>query len=602
VAAEHGSSDLSARARDDLQKLGAALELRGDDVLRRTSLRTAGAELSSELLSSFEQFNRRSTASLGRWLAGESDAVAKDAGKDTWQFYGEMAARHELALNEIIRRCLAWRDAVAETMRELADEIGSSPAALERALQTLQFSLEYSLVRIAKSIDAERQRTHGELAFITTHDPLTGLPNQSLIIDRTEQLLLRARRHKTPVAALIVRLENLEALNETLGRDSGDELLRAAAERLDGCVRDTDALGRVGEGEFAVVVEGDEVGGGPTALAERISEALLEPFALAGHAGGVTLSSCIGVAVGARTSAEALIRDADLAMRHARCEGGHGLAVFERGMERAMEQRRALEIDVRDALARGELKLAYQPIVALSDMGVIGVEALLRWTHPILGPVSPTTLIPLLEEHDLIVEVGGWVLHEACRFAAATRGRRRPVSTSVNISGRQLDNDELLSHVRRALGATGLDARALTLEITETTLMRNVEVALRTLCSLRDLGVRIAIDDFGTGYSSLSHLQQFPVDELKIDRSFVGRLDGNDADPTLVRTMLQLGRELSIRTVAEGIETPGQLAALREAGCDHGQGFLFARPLDAAATRAVLGAGTLSGAATTASA
>jgi diguanylate cyclase (GGDEF)-like protein len=580
-------------ADQGVARIGAALERRSEDVLRRTIERIKDTQLPDALRGRFEQFNVRSTVAFAQWLKGESRAVAREAGQDTWQFYGSMSAQHEVSLQEIVLRCLAWRDAVAETIRESAAELAIDRRERERALHTLQLSLEYSLVRIAKAIDSERERTDHELAFVSTHDRLTGLPNRSLIIDRTEQLLIRARRYGTPVAALILGLDNLKSLIETLGRDRGEELLRAVAERLDTCVRDTDVLGRIGEDEFVVIVEEDAMSHGPLVLAQRLRDVLGDPFALSGDSGGVSVSSSIGVAVGLRSSAEALIRDADIAMRHAKWDGRHGLALFEPGMEQAVEHRRELELDLRDALARRELQLAYQPIVAIADMRVTGMEALLRWTHPHRGPVPPSTFIPLLEENELIVEVGRWVLEEACRFAVACSESGHPIQIAVNVSARQLDNEQLVTQVRGALAASGLAAGRLTLELTETTLMRNVEVAARTLCALRELGVRVAIDDFGTGYSSLSHLQRFPIDELKIDRSFVSRLDGDDADSTLVQTMLQLGRALSIQTVAEGIETASQLTILRDAACDQGQGFLMARPLDGAAAMALLRAPTL---------
>ncbi|HWX95788.1 MAG TPA: diguanylate cyclase, partial [Solirubrobacteraceae bacterium] len=466
-----GAPAIDEGTRSDTRSLGRELERHRSDVLERTIERIGDARLDREVLGRFEQFNVRSTVALARWLAAESLAVARKAGKDTWQFYGEMSTRHEVPVNVIIRRCLAWRDAVADTLTEIAAEQGVRPAALEYALGTLTLSLEYSLVRIAKSADSERDRTDDRLAFAATHDAPTGLPNRSLILDRTDQLLIRSRRHGTPVAALAIGLDDLKSITEVLGHDRTDDVLRAIAERMDGCVRDTDALGRIGEDEFIVIVEEHEEGDGALLLAERIRAALGAPFPCAGRAGHVTVSAHVGVAAGVRSSAEELIRDAGTAMHHARCEGHQRVAVFEPGMERAREHRHQLRVDLRTALANSEMALAYQPIAALADLRITGMEALLRWSHPTRGVVPPATFVPLLEEHEMIVEVGAWVLQEACRFGAECQ-RLGPTQISVNVSGRQLDHEQLLSQVCNALSANRLDANRLTLELTETTLMR----------------------------------------------------------------------------------------------------------------------------------
>jgi EAL domain-containing protein (putative c-di-GMP-specific phosphodiesterase class I) len=257
-------------------------------------------------------------------------------------------------------------------------------------------------------------------------------------------------------------------------------------------------------------------------------------------------------------------------------------------MQDTVQNRMELEMDLREALGNDEFYLAYQPTLDLSDMSPTGVEALIRWKHPVRGIVQPNDFIPLLEETGLITEVGKWVLDEACRQGAAWRAAGHAVGMAVNVSGRQLDTDQLIADVEGALAHSGLEPAALTIEITETTLMRNVEETARRLAAVKQLGVRIAIDDFGTGYSSLAHLQRFPVDALKIDRSFISGLRHNQEGETLIHTLVQLGKALSLETFAEGIELPQELSFLQDQRCDSGQGFLFARPLDAAATETFL--------------
>ena len=424
---------------------------------------------------------------------------------------------------------------------------------------------------------------------MATHDALTGLPNRTLILDRTDQMLVRARRHNTPVAALFIGLDNFKSVNETLSHGAGDELLRSVAERLDGAVRDTDALGRLGGDEFVVIAEELSLTEGPELIAERLQQALKQPFTLAGaQETHLTVTASIGIATVPRASAEEFLRDADIAMYQAKWDGKNRCVAFESGMQDAVHSRMELEIDLRDALSNREFFLVYQPTFDLRDMSPTGVEALIRWRHPTREIVQPNDFIPLLEETGLIIEVGAWVLNEACRQGAIWRQAGHPIGMAVNVSGRQLDDDELVGDVRKALAESGLDASALTLEITETTLMRNADATARRLTDIRELGVRIAIDDFGTGYSSLAHLQQFPVDALKIDRSFISRITQSPEGETLIHTLVQLGKALSIETLAEGIEQQEELSLLQAESCDSGQGFLFARPMDADAAETFL--------------
>ncbi len=529
--------------------------------------------------------------------------MSRKARREAGHIFGQLAAQRAAPLNEVSKRGMYWRDAVSEVLRESAAELGVSSQALSHALAVVQFGLDVSLLRMCENSETERQRTdeelerrqeelerrQEELAFMATHDALTGLPNRTLILDRSRQMLMRARRHKTPVAVLFVGLDNFKSINETYSRSAGDELLRAVAERLDGAVRDTDALGRLGGDEFVVIAEELSPTEGPELIAERLREALKEPFRLAGeHDARVSVTASIGIATVARSSAEEFLHDADIAMHQAKWDGKNRFAVFASGMKDAVQSRMELEMDLRDALSNDEFFLVYQPTFKLSDLSPTGVEALIRWRHPSRDVVQPNDFIPVLEETGLIIEVGKWVLDEACRQGAIWREVGHLIGMAVNVSARQLDSDEFVDDVRNALSESGLDASALTLEITETTLMRNVEEAARRLTAIRELGVRIAIDDFGTGYSSLAHLQQFPVDALKIDRSFISRQTENPEGESLIHTLVQLGKALSIETLAEGVEQPQELSMLQREHCDSGQGFLFARPLDADAAETFL--------------
>jgi diguanylate cyclase (GGDEF)-like protein len=390
------------------------------------------------------------------------------------------------------------------------------------------------------------------------------------------------------VAALFIDLDNFKSINDTLGHHVGDELLRGVAARLDGIVRDVDALGRLGGDEFVVVAGDMSLQSGAELVAERLLDALAEPFTLGEERVPVTVTASIGIATGDRTSAGELLRDADIAMYRAKWGGRNRYVLFESGMADAVQSRMELEMDLRAALENDEFFLAFQPTFNLQDMTPTGLEALIRWHSPTRGVVQPDDFIPLLEETGLISDIGRWVLHRACAQGAAWREDGHPVGIAVNVSGRQLESDQIITDVQQALRHSGLAPSALTLEITETTLMADAEGTVRRLREIKAMGVRVAIDDFGTGYSSLAHLRKFPVDALKIDRSFITGLGQNLEGDTLIHTLIQLGKALAIETIAEGIEEPGELTLLRDEDCDGGQGFLFARPLDGEQTRAFL--------------
>jgi predicted signal transduction protein with EAL and GGDEF domain len=353
-------------------------------------------------------------------------------------------------------------------------------------------------------------------------------------------------------------------------------------------VRDLDALGRLGGDEFVVLAAEMSLLAGPELVAERLLDALREPFVLGGDHAPLTVTASIGIAAGERTTAGELLRDADIAMYRAKWDGKNRYVLFETGMKDRVQSRMELEMDLRVALKNEEFVLVYQPTLNLSDMSPTGVEALIRWNSPHRGTVQPDEFIPLLEETGLINQIGRWVLERACSQGAVWREAGYPIRMAVNVSGRQLDSDDIVTDVQHALSRSGLEPSALTIEITETTLMRNAEETARRLIAVKRLGVRVAIDDFGIGYSSLAHLRQFPVDALKIDRSFITGLAHNKEGESLIHTLVQLGKALSIETIAEGIEQPNELTLLRNEHCDGGQGFLFARPLDVDATEVFL--------------
>jgi diguanylate cyclase (GGDEF)-like protein len=426
--------------------------------------------------------------------------------------------------------------------------------------------------------------TQGQLSHQSLHDSLTGLPNRMLIIDRAEQMLLRARRTETPVAALYVDVDGFKRVNDSFGHATGDDLLREVGSRLLGVTRSSDTVGRLGGDEFIVLLETFGSNTVPEIVADRICEALARPFhSTLDGSRTLAVTASVGVAVTLEGSSDELMRDADLALYAAKRSGKNRWMRFESGMHSAAQERLDLEIDLIAALGSDQLFLVYQPLVDLSTERITGVEALLRWRHPERGLIPPGIFVELAESCGLIAEIGRWVLNAACRQGADWHRRGRPVGIAVNVSAVQLGSAGLVDDVARALADSGLDPRTLTLEITETTLMRDAEAAARQLRELKVLGVRIAIDDFGTGYSSLAYLGQFPVDSLKIDRSFVSGIARSPESRVLIHAVVGLGKALALETVAEGIEEDSELRFLQKEGCDSGQGYLFARPLEAAA-------------------
>ena len=428
---------------------------------------------------------------------------------------------------------------------------------------------------ITRRKDAEDRLAHAAL-----HDSLTGLPNRALILNRAEQMLARSRREYAPVAALFLDLDDFKDINDTLGHEAGDQLLTAVADRMASALRPGDTVGRLGGDEFVVLLEGASLAAGSGVVAQRISDVLAAPFQIPASDAPLDVTASIGIAEGDRGHPGELLRDADIALYRAKAAGKHCAVTFDASMHEAVDHHRSIELDLHHALQDDQFFLLYQPTIDLMTGAVAGVEALLRWRHPERGTVQPDDFIPALESSGLIVPVGEWVLREACRQAELWTRQGHRITMSVNISAVQLQRDRIMDDVHNALSSSGFDPGMLILELTETTLMLDVDATLMRLKLLKALGVNLAIDDFGTGYSSLAYLRQFPIDVLKIDRTFVSGMTETRESAAIVHTLVQLGKVLGLATVAEGIETDEQRERLKEEEVNIGQGFFFARPLD----------------------
>jgi diguanylate cyclase (GGDEF)-like protein len=438
----------------------------------------------------------------------------------------------------------------------------------------------------------ERRRAQDQLLHDALHDPLTQLGNRKLFRDRLQHLLLRAQRAPdNHFAVLFVDLDRFKSINDGLGHECGDRLIIGTARRLSACLRQTDLVARdaaladehlvarLGGDEFVILL--DRIGSAEHAIvaAERIIAVLAEPFDVDGQSVFVTASVGIALSASGYTEVEDILRDADIAMYHAKQTGRARWVMFDQTMQLAAVRRLQLEADLRSALPQDQLFLAYQPIVAPGDGRIAGFEALLRWRHPVHGLVPPNEFIPVAEELGLIEPIGAWVLEQACRqLGAWQRAYDTRLAMSVNVSAVQLGG-ELVDTVQRVLAETGVAPSLLKLELTESAVMADAEHALAMFARLKTLGVRVSLDDFGTGYSSLSYLRRLPIDTLKIDRSFVSQLDLYDDKRQIVEVVLMLARALGLETVAEGVETEAELGLLRELGSDFVQGYVYHRPL-----------------------
>jgi diguanylate cyclase (GGDEF)-like protein len=449
-------------------------------------------------------------------------------------------------------------------------------------------------VRIAGSLTdiTSRKRTEKQLLHDALHDALTDLANRALFMDRLERAIERGKRHKQYLfAVLFLDLDRFKLVNDSLGHIIGNQLLIAIARRLQLCTRLEDTVARLGGDEFVILLEGIESANEATQVAARIQTELAQPFNFSGHE--MFASASIGIALSATgyEQPEAILRDADVAMYRAKALGKSRYEMFDTSMHAQAVTRLQLETDLRHAIERQEFELHYQPIVLLRNKELVGFEALVRWRHPQRGLVSPEAFIPVAEDTGLIVPLGWWVLQEACRQMHVWQQQflvGPPLSMSVNLSGKQITQPDAVERVEQILQATGLPPSSLKLELTESLMMEHAEATITILQKLKALGIQLAIDDFGTGYSSLSYLYQFPIDTLKIDRSFVNRMDVELEKLELVRTIATLAWNLSMNVVAEGIETQQQLSHLKALGCEYGQGYFFSKPVDAIATEQLL--------------
>jgi len=428
----------------------------------------------------------------------------------------------------------------------------------------------------------ERKRLEQRLHSLVHYDNLTQLPNRQLLLDRLTQAIAQATRQQTLVGLLLLDLDRFKLVNDTLGHEFGDKLLKDVSERIHACIRDSDTLARLGGDEFVVVLNGINGAQDAAKVANKIIDNLSKPIVIDGHEVFVTTSIGISLFPNDGMDKNALITNADVAMYRAKEEGRNHFQFYTFGMNATTVEQLTLENDLRRAIERDELFLHYQPQIRLPDRRMVGVEALVRWQHPELGLVPPARFIPIAEETGLIVPIGQWVLRTAC--AQARRwldSGAPPIEMSVNMSSRQFHQENMLETVTGALQESGLDARQLTLEITESSLMQKPDDAVVTLCLLHNMGVGIAIDDFGTGYSSLGHLKRFPLQALKIDRAFINDITENPEDAAIVRAILAMAHSLNLKAVAEGVESEEQLKFLQQAGCDEIQGFLISKPVTA---------------------
>jgi diguanylate cyclase (GGDEF)-like protein/PAS domain S-box-containing protein len=514
-------------------------------------------------------------------------AVAADLGLEPEALIGKTDL--DLHPPVLASKFFADEQSVIARERPLLDiaEFVIQPSGRQKWLSTSKVPLRNSagqvigIVGISRDV-TDRKRAEEQIQHMAHHDALTGLPNRVLLMDRLGQAIAKAERDGTAVSVIFVDLDKFKSVNDSFGHNAGDTLLKTAAERMIGAVRATDTVARLSGDEFIILLD-EEARGSQSrtqSVIKRLQAAMLEPVVIDGQS--VCVSCSIGIAFYPTdaTSADTLLTNADLAMYQAKQRGRDSYEFYSASMNAVAQERRALEEGLRGAFARKEFAIVYQPQLDLASGRIRAVEALLRWNHPTLGLVMPAKFIPLAEETGVIVELGEWVLREACRQNAAWQeAGAGPIIVAVNVSARQFRERSFMSRVRAAIADSGLDPRYLEIELTESLLMQDMDQAVVTMNELEELGVMLSIDDFGTGYSSLSALKNFPVTHLKIDRSFIDNLARDQRDRSIARAVISMAKKLNMRVIAEGVENQEQLAFLKANRCDEVQGFLVSEPV-----------------------
>jgi diguanylate cyclase (GGDEF)-like protein len=583
-----GALENADRPSESLVSLGLALRARTEDVVVQVSERwetgrSDPGPVTERVREDVARFLRSGIEQIAHYLITGEVVTGERAASQASP--GRAAANQSVSLADLMKMYLFWRDVTIEILREEAERLDSDPAALELAVVAAGIGSDSALVRVSKVFDQHRSQLQSQLEEEQTrlshqalHDALTGLPNRVLFLERLTQSVEAASRRSIHSAVLFIDIDRFKAVNDIAGHAAGDQLLIGVARRLREVLRPADTVARLGGDEFVVLCENlYDVQKEAVAIAERICETVSQPFSAAGNE--LFTSASLGIAfVRPGDDPHVLVARADSAMYMAKQRGRSRWEIYHPDFDERTTRRAELINGLHRAVERTELVLHYQPVKDLGTGAVVSMEALVRWQHPTLGIVAPTEFIPLAEETGLIVEIGRWVLTEACTQCAAWRADGYDtVDVAVNVSGRQLEDPDFANDVERVLTATGLPASALSIEVTESVIVTEGSIGHEVLEELQRIGVSLAIDDFGIGYSSLSYLAKLPVHSLKVDRTFIAGL-GTAQDSSIVAAMVDLAHKLGLEVVAEGVETELELEQLREAHCDEAQGFLLGRP------------------------